>query len=147
MFGVQNELNQIRMCLNHSQSGIEQALADLENELCRWLDHPTPAARRKKLTEGLKELRWLLDQHFHRVSGEGYLERAVSIAPCLYPDMREIECCQCALLDRLDELIVLFEKQEECELDHFDFVNRFRALHQAILREEDEERRLIDRTL
>jgi hypothetical protein len=100
---------------------------------------------KEKLVEELENFRWLLDQHFTRVSGEGYLEQAVHQEPALYGDLREIECWQARLVDHLDQ-IVRQVRRFETERDSVgDLAAEFIVLHDDILREESEERHLLER--
>jgi hypothetical protein len=133
------------MCLNHSQSRIEQGLCELEVEFRQWQAKPHSQSMRTKLVEDLENFRWLLDQHFTRVAGEGYLERAVHQEPALYGDLRDIECWQARLVDHLDQII---ERVRHFEADRDsvrDMAADFIALHDDILREESEERYLLER--
>ena len=95
----------LKMCLDHSQSGIEESLLEVEADFQTWLNHPHQRTAWSKLMEHLVSFRWTLDQHFTRVAGEGYLENVASLRPGLYSDLREIECHQCRLIDMLDALI------------------------------------------
>jgi Xaa-Pro aminopeptidase len=135
----------VRLCLNHSQSRIERGLCDLEAEFRQWQAKSNSQSMRAKLVEDLENFRWLLDQHFTRVAGEGYLERAVHQEPTLYCELRDIECWQARLVDHLDQIID--------QVRHFDgerdsvreLAADFVALHDDILREESEERHLLER--
>ena len=122
----------LKMCLDHSQSGIEESLLEVE-----W----------SKLMEHLVSFRWTLDQHFTRVAGEGYLENVASLRPGLYSDLREIECHQCRLIDLLDTLIHDVQTYDPQRDEIADMSERFRDLHREILVEENQERLLIERGL
>ena len=135
----------VRMCLNHSQSRIERGLCDLEAEFRQWQVKSHSQSMRAKLVEDLENFRWLLDQHFTRVAGEGYLERAVHQEPALYCDLRDIECWQARLVDHLDQIIDEV-RHFDCERDSVgELAADFVALHDDILREESEERCLLER--
>jgi hypothetical protein len=145
MFSSKHDVDGVRMCLNHSQSRIERGLCDLETEFRQWESKPQSRSMRERLVENLENFRWLLDQHFTRVAGEGYLERVVHYEPKLYSDLRDIECWQDRLIDHLDEIVD--------RVRHFDFeresvdglLQEFIAFHDDILREESEERYLLER--
>ncbi len=142
-----NEFAGIRMRLNHSQTGIEEGLAELEQDFRTWLEHPHQRAVWSKLAEHLVSFRWVLDQHFTRVAGEGYLERVAMQRPGMYSDLREIECWQCRLIDELDSIIhdvQIFDAQRD---EIFDIGDNFRRLHREILEEESQERVLVERGL
>lgn len=135
----------VRMCLNHSQSRIERGLCDLEAEFRQWQAKSHSQSMRAKLVEDLENFRWLLDQHFTRVAGEGYLEKAVHQEPALYCDLRDIECWQARLVDHLDQIIDLV-RHFDCERGSVrELAADFVALHDDILREESEERHLLER--
>ncbi len=145
MLGAKHDVDGVRMCLNHSQSRIERGLCDLETEFRQWEAKPQSRSMRSRLVEDLENFRWLLDQHFTRVAGEGYLERVVHFEPKLYSDLRDIECWQDRLIQHLDEIVD--------RVRHFDFeresidslVDEFIEFHDDILREESEERHLLER--
>ncbi len=79
-----HDVDGVRLCLNHSQSRIEQGLYELEATFRQWQAKSHSQSVRIKLVEDLENFRWVLDQHFTRVAGEGYLERAVHQEPSLY---------------------------------------------------------------
>lgn len=139
------DFNGVRMCLNHSQSRIERALCDLEIEFRQWQAKSQSQSMRAKLVEDLENFRWLLDQHFTRVAGEGYLERAVHQEPSLYGDLRDIECWQFRLVDHLDQIIERV-RHFECDRESVaELAANFIVLHDDILREECEERHLLEK--
>lgn len=146
MWEVNRELASMKMCLSHSQTRIERGLCDLEGEFRQWQDRPHSRSIRGKLQEDLENFRWLLDQHFTRLGGEGYLESLAHREPSLYGELRHIECWQARLIDHLDTIID--------RLRHFDdhqsideLARNFVSLHDDILREESEERQLVQRSL
>lgn len=140
-----HDFDGVRMCLNHSQSRIERGLCDLEAQFRQWQTKAHSQSMRAKLVEELENFRWLLDQHFTRVSGEGYLEQAVHQEPTLYCDLRDIECWQSRLVDHLDQ-IVQQVRHFDGERDSVrDLAAEFVVLHDDILREESEERHLLER--
>ncbi|MDZ4849559.1 MAG: hypothetical protein SGI77_09705 [Pirellulaceae bacterium] len=147
MDSYQRDFDGVRMCLNHSQSRIERGLCDLEIEFRQWQNKPNSHAMRDKLVGDLENFRWLLDQHFNRVAGEGYLEKAVHQEPLLYGDLREIECWQARLIEQLDEIVECVRHFEVEREGVSDLAANFVALHDDILREESEERYLLDRGL
>lgn len=145
MDSYKHDFDGVRMCLNHSQSRIERGLCDLEMEFRQWQGKSHSQSMRAKLVEDLENFRWLLDQHFTRVAGEGYLERAVHHEPTLYCDLRDIECWQARLVDHLDQIIEQV-RHFDVERDAVgDLAQDFVALHDDILREESEERHLLER--
>lgn len=137
----------LKMSLNHSQSGIEESLVELEGDFRSWLDHPHRPALRNHVIEHLVSFRWVLDQHFTRVAGEGYLEHIVAMRPGMYRELREIECRQYQVLDDVDRLI---HRAKSCEFhrdtisDLFDDFQRVRA---EILDEESLERSMVEKGL
>ncbi len=135
----------VKMCLNHSQSQTERGLCDLEAEFRRWQEKPQSRSIRSKLVEDLENFRWLLDQHFTRVAGEGYLERVLNYEPNLYCELRDIECWQGRLLDHLDEIIDRVRQASDEPAVINRLVTDFISLHDDILREESEERYLVER--
>jgi len=140
-------LDRLKMCLNHSQSGIEESLMELESDFRSWLHHPHQRTLWSKLIEHLISFRWVLDQHFTRVAGEGYLENIASRTPGLYPELREIEFCQLRLIDVLDALVHDVQNYDP-ERDWIgDIFEQFRSLHRDILVEESQERWLVERGL
>jgi hypothetical protein len=145
MLETKRDVDGVRMCLNHSQSRIERGLCDLEVEFRQWEVKPHSRSMRARLVEDLENFRWLLDQHFTRVSGEGYLERIVHNEPNLYCDLRDIECWQARLVEDLD-VIIDRVRHFETDRDSIDHLTRdFISLHDDILREETEERHLLER--
>jgi hypothetical protein len=135
------------MCLNHSQSGIEDSLAELETDFRTWMDHPHQRTTWGKLMEHLVSFRWILDQHFTRVAGEGYLENVASLQPGMYRDLRDIECWQCRLIDDLDSLIHHVQNYDPQRDEIADMSEQFQRLHREILEEESQERLLVERGL
>jgi hypothetical protein len=135
----------VKMCLNHSQSQTERGLCDLEAEFRRWQEKPQSRSIRSKLVEDLENFRWLLDQHFTRVAGEGFLERILNYEPSLYSELRDIECWQVRLLDHLDEIIDRVRQSTDEPAAINRLVTDFISLHDDILREESEERYLVER--
>jgi len=135
----------VKMCLSHSQSRIERGLCDLESEFRRWQEKPHSRSIRSKLIEDLENFRWLLDQHFTRVAGEGYLERVLNHEPSLYCELREIECWQGRLVDHLDGIIDRVRQSSDQSNGIDPLVTDFISLHDDILREESEERYLVER--
>jgi hypothetical protein len=135
----------VKMCLNHSQSQTERGLCDLEAEFRRWQEKPKSRSIRSKLVEDLENFRWLLDQHFTRVAGEGFLERILNYEPSLYSELRDIECWQVRLLDHLDEIIDRVRQSTDEPAAINRLVTDFISLHDDILREESEERYLVER--
>jgi hypothetical protein len=147
MTSATHDVDGVRMCLNHSQSRIERGLCDLEAEFRQWESRWQSRSLRAKLLEDLENFRWLLDQHFTRVAGEGYLERMVYCEPELYCDLRDIECWQSRLIDQLDQIIERVRQFGVRPEAIQELANDFVALHDDILREESEERHLLDRGL
>lgn len=145
MFNAKHDVDGVRMCLNHSQSRIERGLCELETEFRQWESKPQSRSMRQRLVEDLENFRWLLDQHFTRVAGEGYLERVVHYEPKLYSDLRDIECWQDRLIDHLDEIVERV-RHFDCEREPVEsLLHEFIAFHDDILREESEERHLLER--
>ena len=142
-----SELNGMKMCLNHSQTGIEEGLAELELDFRSWLEHPHQRVTWGKLMEHLVSFRWVLDQHFTRVAGEGYLENVACQRPGLYSDLREIECWQCRIIDQLDMTIHHVQNYDPQRDEIADMAEQFQRLHQEILEEEFQERQLVERGL
>ncbi|MCU0717303.1 MAG: hypothetical protein MUD03_14375 [Pirellula sp.] len=137
----------IKMCLNHSQSGIEDGLVELEHDFRNWFEHPHQRPYWSKLMEHLVSFRWVLDQHFTRVAGEGYLEHVACQRPGLYSELRDIECWQCRLIDRLDSIIHDVQTFDSQRDEIADIEDEFRQLHREILDEESQERLLVERGL
>ena len=137
----------LKLCLNHSQSGIEESLAELECDFRSWMAHPHQRSNWSKLTEHLVSFRWVLDQHFTRVAGEGYLENVASRLPGLVRDLHAIECWQYRLIDRLDALIHDVQNYDPQSDEILDRVEQFRSLHREILDDENQERLLVERGL
>jgi hypothetical protein len=137
----------IKLCLNHSQAAIEEGLVELEQDFRDWTAHPHQRATWSRLMEHLVSFRWVLDQHFTRIAGEGYLENVVNAHPGLYSELREIECLQCRLIDQLDLTIHHVQNYDPQRDDILDMVSQFQRLHREILEEESQERILVDRGL
>jgi hypothetical protein len=133
--------------LNHSQSRIQLGLIELDQQFQQWLAHPNSQGRKCKLIQDLEDFRWQLDQHFARIAGEEYLERAIHHCPSLYPDLRDIECWQNLLMDKLDHLIQRVRARDEHQVSGHDLAAAFRSLQEEIEDEEREERELIERSL
>jgi hypothetical protein len=112
-----------------------------------WMVHPHQRTAWSKLMEHLVSFRWVLDQHFTRVAGEGYLENVASMRPGMYRDLREIECLQCQLIDALDLLIHHVQNFDPQRDEIADMVDQFRSLHDEILDEESQERSLVEKGL
>jgi hypothetical protein len=136
-----------KLCLNHSQSGIEDSLQELDHDFRAWMEHPHQRTVWSKLMEHLVSFRWVLDQHFTRVAGEGYLENVAALRPGMYRDLREIECWQCCLIDDLDLLIHHVQNYDPQRDEIADMVDQFRRLHSEILDEENQERMLVEKGL
>lgn len=141
------EISEIKMCLNHSQCGIEESLDELECDLRNWCEHPHQRAAWGKLMEHLVSFRWILDQHFTRVAGEGYLENVACKRPGMYSELREIECWQCRLIDQLDLIIHDVQTYDPQRDEIADIRDQFQRLHREILEEENQERLLVERGL
>ena len=137
----------LKMCLNHSQVAIEEGLSELEQDFHDWVAHPHQRTTWSKLMEHLVSFRWVLDQHFTRIAGEGYLENVASLRPGLYSDLREIECLQCRLIDQLDLTIHHVQNYDSQRDDIAEMVRQFQKLHNEILDEECQERMLVERGL
>jgi hypothetical protein len=147
MLSIKHDVDGAKLCLNHSQSRIERGLYDLESQFRQWGDKPHSRSMRAKLVEDLENFRWLLDQHFTRVAGEGYLERVVHHEPHLYADLREIECWQSRLIEQLDLLIERVRHFDDERDQVENLLGDFIAFHDDLLREESEERCLLERSL
>ncbi|MCU0708280.1 MAG: hypothetical protein MUF23_08320 [Pirellula sp.] len=147
MDSTHRHVNGLRMCLNHSQSGIEASLQELEANFRAWMEHPHQRTTWSKLMEHLVNFRWILDQHFTRVAGEGYLENVAALRPGMYRDLREIECWQCRLIDDLDLLIHHVQTYDPQRDEIADMVEEFQRLHSEILDEENQERLLVEKGL
>jgi len=141
------EFRGVKMCLNHSQAAIQEGLVELEQDFRDWIEHPHQRATWSKLMEHLVSFRWVLDQHFTRIAGEGYLENVVSPRPGLYSELREIECLQFRLIDELDITIHHVQNYDPQRDDIAVMVSQFQRLHCEILEEESQERILVDRGL
>lgn len=141
------ELAGMRLCLNHSQSGIEEGLVELEQDFRTWFEHPNQRVSWSKLMEHLVSFRWVLDQHFTRVAGEGYLEQVAEQRPGMYSDLRSIECWQCRLIDELDAIIHHVQTFDPQRDEIADIRDDFNRLHSEILDEESQERLLVERGL
>ncbi|MFN6128471.1 MAG: hypothetical protein ACK6DC_21010 [Planctomycetota bacterium] len=141
------QFNDLKMCLNHSQSGIEESLAELDGDFRTWAEHPQQHIARKKVLEHLVSFRWVLDQHFTRVAGEGYLENAVAMRPGMYRELREIECRQDEVLDDLDALVRRVRNCDAQQDSVAELFCDFQRLHSAILDEESLERSLVEKGL
>lgn len=137
----------MKMCLNHSQAGIEESLAELEVDFRACVDHPHQHSLHIKLIEHLVSFRWVLDQHFTRVAGEGYLENVASMRPGMYLELREIECRQCQVIDDLDALIRSVRNCDPRRGAFAELLVEFERLHAAILDEESLERSLVEKGL
>ncbi len=135
----------MRMCLDHSQSGIEESLGELVNDFRQWMEHPHQRTTWSKLMEHMVSFRWVLDQHFTRVAGEEYLENVVAQRPGMYRDLRAIECWQCKLIDELDLLIHHVQNYDPQRDEIADMVDHFQRLHSEILDEESQERLLVEK--
>jgi hypothetical protein len=140
-------MKSIRMCLNHSQSGIEQGLLELDQDFHQWQIHPHQRATWSKLMEHIISFRWVLDQHFTRVAGEGYLEEVACSRLGMYGELRDIECWQCRIIDELDAIIHDVQDFDAQRDDVAEIAEQFRILHREILDEESQERLLVERTL
>jgi hypothetical protein len=137
----------MKMCLNHSQAGIEESLAELDDDFRACVDHPYQRSLHNKLIEHLVSFRWVLDQHFTRVAGEGYLENVASMRPGMYLELREIECRQCQAIDDLDALICRVRNCDSHPDSFTELLSDFGRLHSAILDEESLERSLVEKGL
>lgn len=123
----------VRMYMNHSLSGIEDSVSELDSDFKNWIAHPVQRGAWKRVAEHLISLRWLLEQHFSKLAGEGLLENVAYRHPNLYPELRSIEIWQDRVLDDLDKIIRLVETLE-LPLDQLDGVAvRFRYLKHEIL--------------
>jgi hypothetical protein len=141
------EQSGMKMCLNHSQSAIEEGLAELEQDFRHWIEYPHQRVNWSKLMEHLVSFRWVLDQHFTRIAGEGYLENVACQRPGLYSDLRDIECMQYRLIDQLDETIHDVQNYDPQRDEIADMAEQFHRLHREILEEENQERMLMERGL
>ena len=137
----------LKLCLNHSQAGIEAGLVELETDFRSWCEHPHHRVPWTKLMEHLVSFRWILDQHFTRVAGEGYLENVACQRPGMYSELRDIECWQCRLIDQLDNIIHHVQNFDPQRDEIADISDDFRRLHGEILDEESQERDLVEKGL
>lgn len=144
---MNDNVTELRMSLDHSQSGIADGLQELNLDFKNWLEHPHQRATWGKLTEHLVSFRWILDQHFTRVAGEGYLENVACQHPGMYSELREIECWQCRLIDHLDAIIHDVQTYDPQRDEVADIGDDFERLHREILEEESQERSLVERGL
>lgn len=143
MFGYNNELGTIQNALNRSQSRVCLQLCDAEKCFADWQSNPGQKDSRDNLLTCLKQFRQKLDEHFARVAGEGYLERAVSLHPSMTPQLQEIEQWQARLLAEVDAIIG--QVQTSTNVNISELATRFHHLHDEVLHEEREERHLIER--
>ncbi|MFO0012538.1 MAG: hypothetical protein ACK553_07340 [Planctomycetota bacterium] len=135
----------LKMCLNHSQAGIEESILELERDFRAWMEHPSQRMVRNKLLEHLVNFRWILDQHYTRIAGEGYLENVAAMKPGMYGQLREIECRQCLVIDDLDDLV---RRARGCDSDRDTIallLDDFQRLHGEILEEETLERSMVEK--
>jgi hypothetical protein len=139
----------LKMRLDHCQSGIEEAMHALEGNFRSWVEHPHQRALQSKILEQSVNLRWILDQYYTRMAGEGYLENVAAAWPGMYRDLREIECRQCRVIDELDHLIgrveALVEAPDVRAASIMELQAHFRRLHADILDEESLERRMLEK--
>ncbi|MFO0925233.1 MAG: hypothetical protein U0905_22455 [Pirellulales bacterium] len=137
-------LDGIRMCLNHAQSDIESSFAEIDATLRKWECHAGNPIIRTRLLEQLTDARWLLEQHFERIAGEGYFEQIVDQRPSLYERFRDVENMQEELLRRFDQLIIDIRGLCVDSRSIANILNRFRQFHEELLREECEEREMLE---
>ena len=145
MGNLTRDQSMVRMYMNHSLSGIDDGLSELEGNLKNWVAHPAQRGAWKRVAEHLTGLRWLLEQHFGKLSGEGLLENVTYTHPDRYPELRSIEIGQNRIVDHLDSLILSVETLE-LATDELDWIAiEFRDLKQEIAGVESMELAFLDR--
>ncbi len=145
MTNYKDDLNGIRICLNHSQTLLEQSMLELDCLFQKWARRPFAWAVRHKLISELDDFRWMLAQHFRRVVGEDYLARAADVTPTLYTDCREIANWQTSLLEQLDLIINSVKCFPRGDIRAALIAERFENLHREVVCEEREECSLVKR--
>lgn len=123
----------VRMYMNHSLSGIEDGISELDSDFRAWSEHPWQRGAWTRVAEHLVSLRWLLEQHFSKLAGEGMLETVACCRPSLYPELRSIETGQEQAIDDLDAIIQRVEALDLHPAEIESLVTDFKRLKYQIL--------------
>ena len=129
-----------------SQRHVEVALRSAEQAVDLWRQSSEDAALRAAASVAIGELQTTVEQHFARLAGEGLIEDAVSASPQLYPKLRELEEWQTSLADRAAEIVAQM-KLVSTTADAHELTKSLKRFRAELLREEQQEREIIDRGL
>jgi hypothetical protein len=84
---------------------IDEHVKRVRNDLAYMAAKLPTASEIQLITEGLKNLKAFLAQHFMEEEGGGYLRQAIASNPKIAPDVKRLEREHPALMNRLDSLI------------------------------------------
>ena len=135
----------VRLYMDHSLSGIEEGLTEIDADFKAWYNHPTQRGAWQRVVEHLISLRWVLEHHYDKLSGEGLLENSVSMEPGLYSELRCIERLQGLVIDQVDSVICEVETLEMQACEFETLVADYQSLRQEILQVELRQMALLER--
>jgi hypothetical protein len=145
MTNYKEDLNGIRICLNHSQTLLEQSMLELDCLFQKWARRPFAWAVRHKLISELDDFRWMLGQHFRKVFGEDSLVRVADATHTVDSEYRDIANWQTSLLEQLDLIINSVKCFPRGDVQAISIAKRFEDLHREVVCEEREECSLVKR--
>lgn len=135
-----------RMCLNHAQTSLEQMLQELDHQFRRWFAHPGNPALPIHISILLNDLRWQLSKHFDYVT-QDHWESALARHPSWLSRLEAIPQLQRDVLQRVERLKSEIPMRYCTAHGIAKLLSRFEELHADMLREEAEERWLVEMLL
>jgi hypothetical protein len=149
MLRAMPDRTELRICLNHSQSLLEQSMNDLEWYFHKWASRPFSRTFRQRLLLELSDFRWMLETHFMRVVGQEFLKPVIEQKPNLSEECRRLEEWQATLLNKLDRIVADVESMTANQpvADRVlseRLAHDFESLHQDVMCEEKEECHLVE---
>ncbi len=130
-----------------SQRHVETALRAADVAVQHWRSQPTHTAAHEQAGLAVEQLQAAVEQHFSRVAGEGLVEDVVNEHPDLYPQLRELEQWQSQLVDSAGKIAEQMRQAPGSQEDAAAVEQALKAFRSELLKEEREERDIVDRGL
>ncbi len=134
----------IRLCLNHSQSRLDQSMAALSEMFQQWFKHPTSRTLHQKIQSELSDLEWMLSEHFQWLTADLCSHQLAQASDLSSDPWNPICDWQVQLLE---DTAALLDDVCRCELSSLGvrrLFSQFEQLRDAIFREESNERSLVE---
>ncbi len=144
MLALKNWSHELRMCLNHSQSGVEQATAEIEVALQRWHSHPGNAQCRRKVSSDVSNLRWMIEQHFRTLIERDVPQHITRDSTEIHDHLLAMASFQNRLLYLLSEINRQVDSVVASAPEIAKVIRLFQQFHAQLICEEAEERLLVD---